>query len=288
MKKILFILTISIALASCDLLVPTTVKPTPTGENIIASVGQNTLLKKDIADLAKGASSSEDSTILVDNYVKNWIKKELFLQEANNSINIDLSEIEKKVADYRYTLLSYEYQKLFIQRNLDTLVTADQIRDYYNSNKANFTLRQNIFKGRFIKLNKEAPKKSDVKRWMKSLRPESLESLKEYAFQYANNYSLDSSWIKFEEITRSSPFSTIENKVQFLRRTNYAEESDSLYLYLLKIDEYKLSEEISPIEFVENDIQNIILNTRKVALAKGLENEIFERAKENEDYKIYR
>ena len=62
-----------------------------------------------------------------------------------------------------------------------------------------------------------------------------------------------------------------------------------LYLYLtLKIDQYKLSEQISPIAFVENDIRNVILNSRKVALAKGLENEIFERSKENEDYKIYR
>ena len=99
---------------------------------------------------------------------------------------------------------------------------------------------------------------------------------------------LDTTWVKFDEIIRATPFSTISNKVQFLRRTNYVEESDSLYLYLLKIDQYKLSEQISPIAFVENDIRNVILNSRKVALAKGLENEIFERSKENEDYKIYR
>ncbi len=269
-------------------MVPTNNEVIADQANIVAAVGQNQLLKSDIANLTSNAQSVEDSTLLADNYVRNWVKKELFLKEANNSMNIDLSEIEKKVSDYRYTLLSYEFQKLYIQRNLDTLVTPVQIEQYYNENKDNFSLRQNIFKGRFIKLNKEAPKKRDVRRWMKSLRPESLESLKEYSFQYANNYSLDSSWIKFEEITRSTPFSTIENKVQFLRRTNYAEETDSLYLYLLKIDEYKLSEEISPIEFVENDIRNIILNSRKVALAKGLENEIFERAKENEDYTIYR
>jgi len=80
----------------------------------------------------------------------------------------------------------------------------------------------------------------------------------------------------------------LENKIQFLRTTRYAEETDSLYLYLLKIDEYKISEEISPLEFVRSDIRNIILNKRKVELAKSLENEVFQNAKENEDYKIYR
>ena len=62
---------------------------------------------------------------------------------------------------------------------------------------------------------------------------------------------------------------------------------DSTYLYFLKIQEYKISEEASPLEFVQEEIRNIILNKRKVALAKGLENDIYERAKENEDYKIY-
>ena len=113
--------------------------------------------------------------------------------------------------------------------------------------------------------------------------------MREYAFQFADNYSLeDSTWIKFDEVTRNSPFSTITNKVQFLKRTRYVEEEDSLYLYLLKINEYKISEEISPLEFVKDDIRNIIVNKRKVALVKELENEIFEEAKKDEDYQIYR
>ncbi len=288
MKKQLTIFFITTALCSCDLLVTNNEELQAQTDEIVAKAGESVLLRSDIEELIGTASTFEDSSKLADNYVKNWIKKELLLQEASNNVNIDQSEIEKKVSDYRYTLLSFEYQRLYIQQNLDTAVSDQEIEEYYNENKENFGLRQNIFKGKFIKLNKEAPKKSDVRRWMKSLRPESQESLKDYAFQYANNYSLDTTWVKFEEITRASPFSTLTNKVQFLRRTNYAEEADSLYLYLLKIDEYKLSEEISPLTFVENDIRNIILNSRKVALAKGLENEIFERAKENEDYTIYR
>lgn len=288
MKKQLTIFFITTALCSCDLLVTNNEEQQAQTDEIVAKAGESVLLRSDIEELIGTASTFEDSSKLADNYVKNWIKKELLLQEASNNVNIDQSEIEKKVSDYRYTLLSFEYQRLYIQQNLDTAVSDQEIEEYYNENKENFGLRQNIFKGKFIKLNKEAPKKSDVRRWMKSLRPESHESLKDYAFQYANNYSLDTTWVKFEEITRASPFSTLTNKVQFLRRTNYAEEADSLYLYLLKIDEYKLSEEISPLTFVENDIRNIILNSRKVALAKGLENEIFERAKENEDYTIYR
>lgn len=275
--------------SSCEYLAGSEQGVENNSENLIASVGNSFLFRSDIVNLVGPNTSAEDSTLITERFVKNWIKKELLVQEANSNVRIDLSEIERKVSDYRYTLLSYEYQKLVVERSLDTVVNENEIEAYYNENKANFVLRQNIFRGRFLKVSQEAPKKSSIRRWIKSSRPQDLESLRSYAFQFADNYSLeDSTWIKFDDIIKNSPLSTVSNKVQFLRRNRYVEETDSTYLYLLKIEEYKISEEISPLEFVRDEIRDIILNKRKVLLAKNLENGIYERAKENEDYKIYR
>lgn len=253
---------------------------------VAARVGNSVLNKADIANLG---SSREDSASVAEKFILNWIKKELLVQKATEEYNIDLSEIEQKVADYRYALISFEYQKFIIQQKLDTEVTEEEIAQYYEENKNSFILRQNILRGRYLKLNKEAQKIRAVKRWIKSERPKDKESLQEYAFQFADNYSLeDSTWLRFDDIIKNSPFSTITNKVQFLKSNRYVEEEDSLYLYLLKIYEYKISEEISPLEFVKDDIRNMIINKRKVALVKELENEIFEEAKKDEDYQIYR
>jgi len=276
-------------LSGCEYIVSEGNQSSSTSETLVASVGTSYLFEADIANLIEPGMSAEDSARITEQYVRNWIKKELLVREATANIRIDQSEIERKVADYRYTLLSYEYQKLRIQQLLDTTVSNEEILNYYTENQENFALRQNIIRGRFLKVNQQAPKKADARRWIKSTRPQDLNSLKDYAFQFASSYSLeDSTWLKFDDITKNSPYSTLENKIQFLRTTRYAEETDSLYLYLLKIDEYKISEEISPLEFVRSDIRNIILNKRKVELAKSLENEVFQNAKENEDYKIYR
>lgn len=278
-----------ITLYSCEYISGSDQVSTSKSKNLVASVGTSYLFKSDIDNLTSENTSENDSVQLTERFITNWIKKELLVQEANTNIRIDQSEIERKVSDYRYTLLSYEYQKLMIQRSLDTTVTPGEIENYYQENKDNFTLRQNIFRGRFLKVNQDAPKKRDIKRWIKSKRPQDIESLRSYAFQFADNYSLeDSTWIKLDDIIKNSPFSTISNKVQFLRTNRYVEEVDSTYLYLLKIEEYKISEETSPLEFVQEEIRDIILNKRKVELAKSLENDIYERAKENEDYKIYR
>ncbi|MBO3699717.1 peptidyl-prolyl cis-trans isomerase [Roseivirga sp. E12] len=286
--KYISILTILLSSLSCDYLGTSDQSSVNNSKELVASVGSSFLFESDIANLVSVQTNKEDSTLIVERYVRNWIKKELLVKEANSSIKVNQSEIEKKVSDYRYTLLSYEYQKQMIQQLLDTAVSYEEIRSYYEDNRENFSLRQNIFRGRYLKISNDAPKKNDIRRWIKSSRPQDLESLKSYAFQFADNYSLeDSTWIKFDDIIKNSPLSTVSNKVQFLRRNRYVEEVDSVYLYLLKIQEYKISEEASPLEFVQEEIRNIILNKRKVALAKGLENDIYERAKENEDYKIY-
>tara|TARA_B100000965_G_scaffold405947_1_gene442088 strand:- start:11236 stop:12105 length:870 start_codon:yes stop_codon:yes gene_type:complete len=282
------VLTSLLVVLSCDYFVSDS-PGTGNSQTLVASVGNSFLFEADIANLIEPGMSAEDSARITEQYVNNWIKKELLIREATSNVRIDQSEIERKVADYRYTLLSYEYQKLRVQQLLDTTVTDEEILAYYTENQENFALRQNIIRGRFMKVNKQAPKKADIRRWIKSSRPQDLSALKDYAFQFANNYSLeDSTWIRFDDITKNTPFSTLTNKIQFLKNTRYTEETDSLYLYLLKIDDYKISEEISPLEFVKQDIKNILLNKRKVALAKTLENEIFQKAKENEDYKIYR
>ncbi len=256
--------------------------------NLVARAGNSLLYKSDIAGLVSPEVSGEDSLQIVNRFVENWIKEELFIQEAANNIQLDLSDIERKVANYRFVLISHEYQKQKIEQELNREVTDAEIQEYYEQNRDNFMLKQNIVRGRYVKISQEAPKKSDVKRWIKSDRPQDMESLKSYCFQFADNYSVeDSTWLKFDEVIKNSPLNTIENKIQFLRRNRYVEESDSAYLYLFKINEYKISEEASPLEFVRKDIENIIINKRKVALTKGLENDIYERAKENEDFEIY-
>lgn len=287
--KYYILLFILLAISSCEFLGMESENKVDNTENLVARVGNTFLYKTDISDLTDASISSEDSARITERFIDNWIKKELFVKEASSNSKIDQTEIQRKVEAYRYTLISYEYQKLMVEQQLDREVSEEEIRQYYSDNIENFQLRQNILRGRYLKILQAAQKKADVRRWMKSDRPEDLESLKSYGFQFASDFSLqDSTWINFDDLIKNSPFSTIENKIQFLRRNRYVEESDSLYLYLFRIHEFKLSEQVSPMEYVKEDIKNIIINKRKVEIAKSLENKVYERAKKNEDYEIYK
>jgi hypothetical protein len=97
----------------------------------------------------------------------------------------------------------------------------------------------------------------------------------------------DSTWMIFDELVRNSPLVEIPNKVQFLKTNPYYEDEDDNYLYYLKVDEYRISDNVSPLEFVRDEITNIILNKRKVELAKKLEDEVYNHALDRKEFEVF-
>jgi len=254
----------------------------------VARVHNNYLYVKDLKGLVIKGTSQEDSASSVERYINLWIRKQLIIDEAGTKIDIDEAEIQRKILDYRYSLLGYEYRSFYINNNLNKIVTENEISEYYQKNLDNFPLKQNVIRGQIVKIPKEAPRISEVKRWMNSGKAGDLEQLKEYCLAYATLYSLqDSLWINFDDLIKNTPLAELPNKVDFISKNKYTEFNDDQSLYFLRITEYKIINDISPLEVVQDQIKNIIINKRKVELAKDLEEDIYERAKGNKEFEIY-
>lgn len=257
------------------------------GREPVARVNNTYLFKDELSGIAALGSSKEDSAARVEAYVDSWIRKELLIQEAARKININEAEVERKILDYRYSLIAYEYQSYYIKQNLDTVFSEAEVKEYYENNIDNFILKQNIVRATFIKVPKNAPKMEKLKDWMYSQDEEDRQSLKSYCLSFSAAYHIsDSTWMIFDDLVRNSPLMEIPNKIQFLKATPYYETEDENFLYFLKVDEYRISDNVSPLEFVTDEIENIILNKRKVELAKKLEDEVYENALEQKEFEI--
>lgn len=283
------ILCLLITVSGCDLI---KMKDEPKVEenkpNPAARVGDQFLYPSDLEGIATEGMTREDSTERTMRFVNNWVRKQLLIQEAATKIEFDEADIERKILDYRYSLMGYEYQSYYINQNLNKEVSEEEIVQYYNENIDNFLLKQNIIRGRFVKLPVGAPKVEKVKILINSNKPKSIEELNSYALSFAANYQLnDSVWMVFDEVIKNSPLAEIPNKIQYLQQNKYVESSDAQFKYFLKIDEYRISDNISPLEFVKEDIKNIIINKRKVQLAQKLEEDLYESAKQNKQFEIY-
>ena len=258
------------------------------GSEPLASVGDIFLFPKDVVGIVPSGISKSDSIDLLERHIKTWVKRQLLIAEAQKHLTFDEVELERRVLEYRYALMMHEFEKYNISININTNITEEEIESYYQANIENFELKQNILRGYFIQLSKDAPKLSRFRYLLRSNREKDIEELKSYAYSYGTKVHLDDSiWVNFEDVINNTPFMDIPNKTDFLRRNKFYETPDDTHIYFLKISQFKIQNDISPLEFVRDDIQKIILNKRKVMLTKKLEEDIYKNAIENGGFKIY-
>jgi len=253
-----------------------------------ARANDSYLYKDELVGIIAPGTPAQDSARLVEAYINSWIRKQLLIQEASRKIDINEAQVERKILDYRYSIIAYEYQTYYIKQNLDTAVSNPEIEKYYKGNIDNFILKQNIVQGTFIKIPKNAPRTGKIKELIFSTREKDENELKSYCLSFSVAYHISgSNWVVFDELVKNSPLAEIPNKIQFLKSNPYFETSDDNYLYFLKIGQYRISDNISPLAFVRDDIRNIILNKRKVELAKQLEDEVYKYALDQHEFEIY-
>ena len=254
----------------------------------VARVGDKYLYPEELVGIATPELNKEDSAARINAYVNSWIRKQLLISEARKKININEAEVERKVLEYRYSLIGYEYQNQYIKQNLIDTVAEKDIQEYYTSHRDNFILKKNIVRGTYIKVAKGAPRTNHIKKWIYSAKEKDREELKSYCLSFSSAYRLaDSLWVEFDKLVYNSPLADIPSKIQFLRFTPYYETADNDFLYYLKVDEFKIEDDFSPIDFVRQDIKNIILNKRKVELARKLEEEVYDHAVRNKEFEIF-
>lgn len=258
-----------------------------TSEPIIARVGDNTLVASDLYGLIPANLTSVDSSIFVEKFVLDWVKKQLMIAKAEEAIDFNEARIQQRVLDYQYALMVYELEKKHIDANLDEEVSESEIKAYYQDKAENFVLRQNLAKCIYFKIPAKAPNIWSFRRNLRNY-PKDTTKIWEYANEHAvKAFIEDSVWVKFDEVLLETPLKDVNDKVAFLKANSSIEASDEDYIYFLKIFEYKLVGEIAPLEFIKESVADIIINKRKIALKKELEKKIYEEAEQTNAFEIY-
>jgi len=253
----------------------------------VARANDSYLYRDELAGIVAPGTPSADSTGLVEAYIDSWIKKQLLIQEASRKMDINEAQVERKILDYRYSIIAYEYEAFYVKQHLDTAVSKAEIEKYYNDNIDNFLLKQNIVQGTFVKVPRNAPRTDRIKELMYSDDENDQAELRSYCLSFSAAYHISNdNWVVFDELVRNSPLAEIPNKIQFLKSNPYYETSDDTYLYFLKVRQYRISDNVSPLEFVTDEIRNIILNKRKVVLAKKLEDEVYRAATDDKEFEV--
>ena len=254
----------------------------------IARVFDKYLYEDDVEGLVADDKSPEDSILMIKSYIDNWVREELILAQAQYNLPEEQeAEIDNEVNEYRSSRIVYAYERELIRQKLDTLISEDEIQVYYDANKKNFELKDYIVRGNYVKLEKNVPKKDQAISWFIDGGEELFAELKDYCFQYASTFILDTAqWIYFKELRKQSGIEAL-NIEYFLKENQQLQFEDEYYLHLLRIDEYLMKDSISPLALEKENIRNILLNQRKLDLVKTMHNQIYKNALKKEKFEIF-
>lgn len=254
---------------------------------VVAKVYDIYLYVSDLEGIVPSQISKDDSIIIVRNYINNWVKKQLMLRKAEINLTDENKNIQKEIDDYRSSLLIFRYKQELIRQKIDTNVTENEITNYYNQFSGNFILNQNILKATLIKISNQITDLQKLKQWIRSEDADAKMQLEEYCYQYATKYhSFNDEWINFNDLLKEVPLDPA-NEDQIIKYQQYIETNDSLYYYLVKINDFALKSTVQPIDYAELKIKSIILNKRKFTFLEEIENNIYNDALDRNEFVIY-
>ena len=253
----------------------------------VAKAFDKYLYPSDLEGLVPKNTHGNDSAAIVKAFIDQWQHEQVILHQAENNVNIDEKAIEEKLEVYRKSLIRFEYEQELIRQKLDTAVNDQEIQKYYSDNKDNFQLKKPILKVSYIKLPENAPKVAMVKKLFASKDMRDIDLLEKYCFKYSPNFSLlDTAWHYKDELKKILPIDEIpEHRYDNLNRIFEISDNNALYLIILR--DSKFRDSLSPLAFEKENIRNLILNQRKLALISQMETEVFKEAQKNNELEIY-
>ena len=281
MRKIAFFLMLVASLVSCR-----RISQWLHEDEVVAQVGKTKLYLSQLQDYIPDYVSPEDSVNLAMQYINSWATDLLFMEVASAQLPKADQDVTRELEDYRHSLLRYRYEQQYVNDRLDTAITDDQVRAYYEANLSKFSLERPILKVRFLHILQSSPNRPKILALMRSSRPDDLAAADSLAAASAIRYYDNSDvWVDAAVLAKDfgvdyttmlaaykAPYITIER-----------ENGEMLCAYVHDI----LRSGTAPLEFCSGQARALILSNRKHRLVETLEQDLLQDALGKKKFVIY-
>ncbi|HEX4886547.1 MAG TPA: peptidylprolyl isomerase [Luteibaculaceae bacterium] len=256
-------------------------------ERPLARVGDRYLYAGDLMEVIPPGTTSADSIEIARNFIDNWIRETVVLQQAEDNLTTEQQDVDLQVERYRNSLLIHNYERNLIDQKLDTVVGEEEMKSFYEKNQSNFRLLEHRLRCMFIKADRGKFNFSEVQRLMRSERPDDLEQLKNLCTTGAIDYSFDeSSWLSASDLVVRVPVPIGRRSEVFQRGKLSLIQEDSIEYYLYVADAFGPGE-LPPLELVKDDIQQRVVSRRRVELIDKMRTDLLNDALNNKNAETF-
>lgn len=252
--------------------------------NAIARVYDSFLYENDIAKISPDNLSKEDSILFRNSFINSWAIEQLLLQKAKINIEDKNDEIKNLVTKYKKDLLIDKYKKAVLQQDLDTVITENNIDEYYQVNKNIYKLNEDLIQLRYIHFNKDLKNEKEVIKLFKSSDKEDIKILIDKELEFNSFNFNDSIWISYNAVLKKLPI--LKDK-GVLKKNKFIQKEDSLGVYLVVVNDVLYRNQIAPKSYVVSTIKQMILHKRKLELLKKIEQTLVKDAINKKQFEQY-
>jgi len=244
------------------------------GDVLLAKVYNKSLYLSELKDVMPPGTSPDDSVLLVRAHIQRWVHDQLLMYEAERNIPKDLN-IDKLVRDYRASLVRFNFEEQIIAERLDSTVSENELRAFYESNKDQFQLESTILKCQLMIIPYKAPQNEFNRLWY-SKNPADENRLRTLCKQWAKEALLDTErWHRLEEIAALLPRGTLTSENVAPRREGTIGDGDFRYYY--RVLDVVRGKETAPFEYARAQALAIVLHKRKQELIERWKEELYQQ-----------
>ena len=254
----------------------------------IASVYDAHLYKEDIAELIPVNTAKKDSILLVKSVIYSWAKQQLLRKKAEENLTQKNSQkYTKLVRNYNQGLLVNGYKERLVKQQLDTVISEEEITGYYDLNRQNFRLNEELIKIKYLHVGKDLLDKKEVVKLFRSKKYADLIALEDQGINFKGFNLNDSTWVKVEDVLLKNPKFKEILREKLLKKTKFIQKEDSLGLYLVAVKDVLKRNDIAPLNYITPTIRQMILHKRKLELIREIEKTLINDAIQNQNFKEY-
>lgn len=252
-------------------------KPEATNPDALITVGDKQLTRQQLLKDMPGGLSSEDSAIFAHAYIRQWAHAQLISDIA--AAELDLTDINRKVQDYRNELILHEYTLRMYDEKGRQAIPEDSIRAFFEANKDLYVLKRPMVKGVYLKVASDSPALPQLRKLYKSHKEADIDKLDKALLNGAVHYDyFRDKWIDWDQIESRIPYPFGPGDDAYLKSHPSLDFEADGYTYLLDISDALLTGQPMPYEACRPLIEDRFNIEQRNLYREQLKKELYDKA----------
>lgn len=248
---------------------------------IAARAFDRVLTLASVGDRIPDEFSPEDSTELARRVIDTWLREQVLVKQARTALPAEEQDFAEELASYERALLTHAYEDRYVAERLDPKVSEGEARAYYENAQELFALNDYVVRATFLHLptaSITANIREFIEQTMMSNDSADVTALEVWCLENAAIHSVGPDvWWRLDDLLREVPLQLYRPDRQLADRRLITFDQDGR-TYFLRFWEHATAGEPAPFAAVQDQINELILHSRRESLLTELQEQLLKSA----------